>query len=113
MAGPLCKRRYPRVDAENVVLVKRLGAAPLEGFTKTRVLGLGGCMLLSDEPLGVDAELEVLLSFSGRVVQTRGQVVYENPRDSEGYEVYEVGVKFLDINRDDQEFLRQVFPGVA
>ena len=48
MSGQFPKRRYPRVDAENVVLVKRLGGVPLEGFTKTRVLGLGGCMLLSD-----------------------------------------------------------------
>jgi hypothetical protein len=107
MSGELPKRRYPRVDAENVVLVKRLGKTPLEGFTKTRVLGLGGCMLLSDEPLGVAAELEVLLSFSGRVVQTRGRVVYENPR---GPAAYEVGVEFLDIPRDDREFLHGVLP---
>ena len=110
MSGPLYKRRYPRVDAENVVLVKRLGEAPLEGFTKTQVLGLGGCMLLSDEPLGVDAELDVLLSFSGRVVQTRGRVVYENPRVSGEYEV---GVQFVEITPDDQEFIHQVLPGVA
>ncbi|MDF1552082.1 MAG: PilZ domain-containing protein [Deferrisomatales bacterium] len=110
MSGELPKRRYPRVDSENVVLVKRLGKAPLEGFTKTRVLGLGGCMLLSDEPLGVGAELEVLLSFSGRVVQTRGRVVYENPNVSGEYEV---GVQFLEIARDDLEFLHRVHPGIA
>ena len=110
MSGELPKRRYPRVAAENVVLVKRLGEVPLEGFTKTRVLGLGGCMLLSDEPLGVGAELEVLLSFSGRVVQTQGRVVYENPKVSGEYEV---GVEFLEIARDDQEFLHRVLPGIA
>ena len=107
MSGQFPKRRYPRVDAENVVLVKRLGGVPLEGFTKTRVLGRGGCMLLSDELLGVGEELEVLLLFSGRVVPTRGRVVYENPR---GPEEYEVGVEFQDIAPDDLEFLHQVLP---
>ena len=103
------KRRYPRVDAENVVLVKRLGESPMEGFTKTQVIGCGGCMLLSDEPLGLDAELEVLLSFAERVVQTRCRVVYEIPR---GPEQYEVGVEFLDLGEEDREFLRVVLPCV-
>ena len=108
MAEDRSKRRYPRVDADNVVLVTRLGGAPVEGFTRTRVLAQGGCMLISDEPLGVDARLEVLLSFSGRVVQTHGRVVYENPA---GADEYEVGVEFLEVGPDDREFLEQHLPG--
>jgi hypothetical protein len=96
------------VAAENVVLVRRLEGDPVEGFTKTRVMGLGGCMLISDEPLGVESPLEVLLSFAGRVVRTRGRVAYENPN---GFEEYEVGVEFLELDPDDREYLRRFLAG--
>jgi hypothetical protein len=108
MAEDRPKRRYPRIHADNVVLVKRLEGPPVEGFTKIQVMGQGGCMIISDEPLGVDARLEILLSFSGRVVQARGRVAYENQRNPGEYEV---GVQFLEVGPDDQEFLEQVLPG--
>lgn len=110
MAEDLPRRRYPRVNAENVVLIKRLGDPPLEGFAKTRVMGRGGCMLVSDESLGVDAPLELLLSFCDRVVRTHCRVAYEIPK-SPGE--IEVGIEFLDISVDDQEFLDQVLSGVG
>ena len=108
MSEDQTQRRYPRVDADHVVLVKRLGPPPVEGFTRTRVMGLGGCMLVSDEPLGAESRLEVLLSFSGRVVSTRGRVAYEiNAAPG----VYEVGVEFLEVADDDREFLHRVLYG--
>lgn len=107
MTDPSVKRRFPRIPSENAVLVKKLGPADMEGFAKTRVVGLGGCMFVSDEPLGVDAYLDLLISVRGRVVKTRGRVVYEIPR--EGDEV-EVGVEFLEISPHDRDIIEELFP---
>ena len=110
MSEDQTQRRYPRVTADRVVLVKRVGETPVEGFAKTRVMGLGGCMIVSDEPLGADARLEILLSFEGRVVPTLGRVAYEIPK---GPGEYEVGVEFLEVAQDDREFLQQVLHGAG
>ena len=101
------KRRFPRIPSENAVLVRRLGDAEAEGFTRTRVVGLGGCMFVSDEPLGVESFLDLLISVRGRVVQTRGRVVYEIP--CAGDEV-EVGVEFVHIAPHDRDIIQELFP---
>ncbi len=100
------KRRFPRIPSENAVLIKKLGFEELEGFAKTRVVGLGGCMFVSDEPFGVDAYLDLLISVRGRVVKTRGRVAYEI--DKGGGE-WEVGGEFLDISPPDRTILQALF----
>jgi hypothetical protein len=101
------KRRFPRIPSENAVLVKRLGDEEAEGFARTRVVGLGGCMFVSDEPLGVESFLDLLISVRGRVVQTRGRVVYEIPR---GDDEVEVGVEFVQIAPHDRDIIEELFP---
>ncbi len=100
------KRRFPRIPSENAVLVRKLGQAEAEGFVKTRVVGLGGCMIVSDEHLGQGAFLDLLISVRGRVIKTRGRVVYEIPRSRKHVEV---GVEFLEIGPDDRHVIAALF----
>ena len=106
------RRRFPRVPSENAVMVTKLSEDRLEGFTKTRVMGLGGCLLVSDERLGVGSLLEILISVRGRVAKSVGRVVYEIPKaDKE----VEVGVEFVDIDEPDREVIEGLFtpPGAG
>lgn len=102
------QRRFPRVPAEHAVLVKRLGAGESEVITKTRVLGLGGCMFINDEALGEGTPIELLMSIRGQVIKTTARVVYEQPNAGGGVEV---GVEFLFISDRDRLTLEGVFAG--
>ncbi|MHB8763357.1 MAG: PilZ domain-containing protein, partial [Deferrisomatales bacterium] len=92
--GYAAQRRFPRVPSENALLVHKLGPDAVEGFARTRVVGLGGCMFVSDEPLGVGAHLELLISVHGQVARALGQVVYELPAEGG---CLEVGVEFIEV----------------
>ena len=100
------QRRYPRIDSENSVLVRSLGPYRREGFVKTRVMGLGGCMFVNDESLGVGTFLDLALAISGDVAHTRGRIVYEIPR-REG--ILEVGVEFLGLSGADRSVIGALF----
>lgn len=99
------KRRFPRIPSENALLVKKLGPEATEGFAKTQVVGLGGCMFLSDESLGVGSYLDILISVRGHVVKSQARVVYENPKGDE----MEVGVEFVRISPHDREIIEGLF----
>lgn len=97
------ERRFTRIPSRHAVLVKRLDPGhTAEELAKTEVLGLGGCMFVSEEPLGVGSLLEVLISVGGRVLKTVSRVVYERPH-SQGK--WEVGVEFIVIPEEDREAL--------
>jgi hypothetical protein len=100
------KRRFPRVPAEHVVLVKKLGDEELEEFAKTMTVGLGGCMFVSDSSLGVGSGIEILMSVKGKVVQTQARVVYETPKSER--EIH-IGVEFLQLRQDDIRVLEAFF----
>ncbi len=97
------ERRFPRMPAEIVVLVSRPEPQPVEGFGKTREVGLGGCCFVVPSSLGVGAELDLSLSIGGRVVSAAAQVVYEIPVERG----VEVGVEFLRLDGGDRQFLRR------
>ena len=101
------KRRFPRIPAEHAVLVKNLGPGELEEFAKTKVMGLGGCMFVSDGPIGVDLPIELLISVRGQVVKAQGRVVWETPT---GANRWEVGVEFVSISPADLQVLESLFP---
>jgi PilZ domain len=105
VADQLPKRRFPRIASQHAVLVTKAGPEKLEEFAKTRDLGLGGCMFLSEEAIGVGSVIEVLISVAGRVVATTARVVYENAGDRR----FEVGVEFLRLHASDREFLQSFF----
>ena len=99
-------RRFPRIPSHHAVFVTRLDPAhPTEGFAKTEVVGLGGCMFVSDEPLGLGSLLKVLISVEGSVLEAVSRVVYELPHP-EGK--VEVGVEFLQITPEDREILARL-----
>jgi len=101
------KRRFPRVPSENAVLVKKLGSESREDFAKTRVIGLGGCMFVSDALLGVGSPIEILISVKGQVAKVRARVVWEQPADGGRFEI---GVEFVAIGAADRVILEKLFP---
>src|ERR1700712_1696148 len=58
-------RRFPRTPAEHAVMVRLLGGPRFEGFAKTRVIGLGGCMFVNRESLGYGSPVGAFLSGRG------------------------------------------------
>lgn len=96
-------RRFPRVDAQHVCMVRVLGGLrPFEEFARTRVIGTGGCMFVSRESLGFGSLMELSISMRGRVLRTDGRVVYEIEKSPTEHQV---GVEFLRISPADKMFL--------
>ena len=102
------KRRFPRIPVEYAVLIRQLGPGESEEFVKARNVGLGGCMVVSDVPLGLGSGVDLLISVRGGVVKARGRVVYEIPK---GKKAFEVGVEFLRIATGDLKLLQALFEG--
>lgn len=95
-------RRFPRVQAEHAVMLRLLGTKAFEEFARTRVIGPGGCMFVSEESLGFGSLMELSIALRGRVVKTDCRVVYEiRKNDVE----HQVGVEFLRISPTDRSFL--------
>jgi len=95
-------RRFPRIPAEHAVMVRLLGGPRFEGFAKTRVIGLGGCMFVNRESLGYGSLMELLISVEGRVIRADARVAYEIPK---GGREHQVGVEFLRLHPNDRELL--------
>jgi hypothetical protein len=97
-------RRFPRVQAEHAVMLRLLGVRPFEEFARTRVLGPGGCMFVSQESLGFGSLMELSIAVQGRVLRTDSRVVYEIRKGDS----HQVGVEFLRISPADRAFLETV-----
>ncbi len=106
MQPPEQRRRYPRIPSENAVLVKKLGPEESEGFTKTKVVGLGGCMFLWKNDFGVGSYVDILIAIHHSVVKALAKVVYEIGR--ENGEV-EVGAEFVQITDADRQLLETLW----
>lgn len=92
-------RRFPRARAECPVLVRVLGEPGGEQLTRTRIIGLGGCMFLSSDPPQYLQLLELLIALeSGGVVRVDGRVAYTRS----ARENHEVGVEFLRVSPADR-----------
>src|SRR4051794_41939801 len=80
-------RRFPRVQAEHAVMVRLLGVQPFEEFARTRIIGPGGCMFVSEESLGFGSLMELSIAVQGRGVKTRGRGGYgirQSPTEDHG-----------------------------
>lgn len=95
-------RRFPRVQAEHAVMVRLLGTKTFEEFARTRIIGAGGCMFVSEESLGYGSLMELCIALRGRVVKTDSRVVYEIRKSPTEHQV---GVEFLRIAPTDRAFL--------
>lgn len=96
------RRRYPRVPSENTILLKKLGPADVETFAKTKIVGLGGCMFISDESYGIGSYFDMLISVKNTVVKAMGKVVYEIP-EPDGR--LQIGCEFIHITDGDRKIL--------
>jgi hypothetical protein len=98
-------RRFPRVPAVHAVMVRLLGGQAFEEFARTRVLGPGGCMFVSEESLGYGSLMELSIALRGRVVKTDSRVVYEVQKSATEHQV---GVEFLRISPADRAFIESL-----
>lgn len=102
------RRRFPRARVDRPALVRLVDPSPQqvhEDFAKARVLGAGGCMVVSTFPLGYGSLTDVLIALGDRVVRADGRVVWEQER---GPGLHEVGVEFLRISQDDRAHIESV-----
>ena len=111
MNGRQIARRFPRVPAQHPVRLRLLGEAQrFEGSFTTKVIGLGGCCVVSAEPLGYSSLLDLSIELPGRTVRTDGRVAYELTKEKGQYEV---GVEFLRLLPSDRALLEQVVGGAV
>ncbi|HET7711762.1 MAG TPA: PilZ domain-containing protein [Thermoanaerobaculia bacterium] len=104
---PESRRRYPRIASHHTVLVKKLGGEEeLEEFAQTTNLAVGGCSFITDEPLGDNAALELLIAVDQQVLRARGRVAFERPADDGRTEV---GVEFVWLDPQGAELIERVF----
>ena len=96
------RRRFPRLPLYNPVLVKTFGGASEESLVRIRSVSLGGCKFLHGESLGKGALLDLLISLGETVIEAKGQVVYEIPREDG---TVEIGVEFLEVPEADRATL--------
>lgn len=91
-------RRYPRIAADSVAYVKILGDRRKETVAWVKVLGAGGCMLVSDDTIGYLSLMELRISLGNRELRADGRVAWES---REGRE-HHVGIEFLRIGGSDR-----------
>jgi Tfp pilus assembly protein PilZ len=90
------RRQFPRIPAEDVVLIHRIGPADQVEETMARQIGLGGLMISSVESLGVDSYLRLKLTIDGEEIEATGRVVWEKPAKDD--DTFDVGVAFISID---------------
>ena len=89
------RRQFPRISAENVVMIHRIGPAEQQEMATASQIGLGGLRISSVEPLGVDSYLRLKITIDNEVVEATGRVVWERPADDG---LTDVGVAFISID---------------
>jgi len=77
-----------------------------EALARTGVVGLGGCMVVHDEPLAAGRLLELIVSVRGGVIRADGRVVYCREREDGRWEA---GIEFLRISDDDLKAIAALF----
>ena len=100
------RRKYPRIPSKNSVLVRVLGKTEMEGFAKTEILGLGGCMFKSDVELEKGSYLDILIAVHHTVIKAFCKVAYTYRREDGAWEV---GVEFLQITDTDRKLIETLW----
>ncbi|MBI5441268.1 MAG: PilZ domain-containing protein [Deltaproteobacteria bacterium] len=100
------RRRYARIASQNPILVRKLGDCEPDGFARTQVMGLGGCMFVSAISWGVGTFVEMLLSVRGKLAKLQARIVYEQPREDL---TFEIGVEFVEIPSLDRNVIENLF----
>jgi hypothetical protein len=95
----VCTRRFPRVETDALAEVKLLGDRRKAKIAWIKVLGAGGCMLVSDDSIGYLSLMELKIILGSRELRADGRVAWESRR---GPGEHHVGVEFLRIGRSDR-----------
>ena len=97
------KRRFPRARVDRPVLVSLIEPDPyrekIDQFTRTRMLGAGGCMFESTTALGFGSLAQVVIALGERTIKADARVAWESTR---GEDRHEIGLEFLRISREDR-----------
>jgi hypothetical protein len=102
-------RRYPRIAADSIAYVRILGDRRKEKIAWVKVLGAGGCMLVSDDTIGYLSLMELRITLGNRELRTDGRVAWES---REGRE-HHVGVEFLRIGQSDRAAIQALVAAAA
>jgi hypothetical protein len=92
-------RRFPRVQTDALAEVKILGDRRNFKIAWIKVLGAGGCMLVSDDSIGYLSLMELKIDLGGRELRADGRVAWES---RQGPGEHHVGIEFLRIGRSDR-----------
>ncbi len=97
------KRRFPRVRVDRPVMVSLIEPDPyrekVDQFTRTRMLGAGGCMFESRVSLGFGSLAQVVIALGERTIKADARVAWETEG---GPDRHAVGLEFLRISREDR-----------
>jgi hypothetical protein len=102
-------RRFPRVQTDALAEVKILGDRRRLKIAWIKVLGAGGCMLVSDDSIGYLSLMELKIDLGGRELRADGRVAWESRRGNE----HHVGIEFLRIGRSDRSAIEALVASAA
>jgi hypothetical protein len=98
------RRRFPRIPAEHVVLVTKVGDEVLEQLGRTRDVSLGGCLFTSGQSFGQGSLVQLLIKLEDEVVDCLARIVYEVPKEGDEHDV---GVEFVYLS--DEQMIASLF----
>lgn len=97
------KRRFPRARLDRPALISLIEPDPyrdkVDQFTRTRVIGPGGCSFPSPISFGFGSLTEVVIALGEHTIKADARVVWETDRGSNGHDV---GLEFLRISQRDR-----------
>ena len=85
-------------DRKKLIVDVRFEGGDGTGIANTRDIGVGGLYMTTTAPLDTGSPIVMTLSLGERQMNISGVVVYSDPGHG-------VGVRFKDMNEDDQAFL--------
>ena len=103
-------RRFPRVQTDTLAEVKILGDRRKLKIAWIKVLGAGGCMLVSDDSIGYLSLMELKIELGGRELRADGRVAWES---RQGPGEHHVGIEFLRIGRSDRSAIEALVASAA
>jgi len=104
------KRKYIRIEAPIVVTYKLSGKAPITKKTITKNFSEGGIRFPAYEKLKTGTPLQLLIEtpFDTIPISATGQIVWTKALSvAEGREIYDVGVKFTQMQSFDKRRMTQ------
>jgi diguanylate cyclase (GGDEF)-like protein len=99
------KRKYERVNASTLVMVKENGGFKV---TKTVNLSLGGAKILSEARLPLAKTIELVLVLGNKADTLRSDVIYSDKANGESPYFYS-GLRFKDLTPAEQTDLEEYF----